>query len=127
MKSNIWLRKMSEKAKADSVPMAVLVGPTEAQVALVNTPPRAGIDPQDFEENVASIASKYGILTINPLPEFAGHSKPMELFYITNQHMSAGGHRLVADAVNKALLSSKLPAFEGCSSSSYGRGALAVR
>lgn len=49
------LRLMSEKAKADSVPMAVLVGPTEAQVALVNTPPRAGIDPQDFEETLPAL------------------------------------------------------------------------
>jgi hypothetical protein len=110
------LRLMSEKARAASVPMVLLVGPTEAQAALINSPPRDGVDPQAFETEVARIASKYGISTIDPLPEFAGVSNPMDMFFTVNSHLSPRGQRPIADAVNKALISSKLPAFAGCSS-----------
>jgi hypothetical protein len=110
----IMLRDMSEKAHAASVPIALLVTPTEVQAALVNTPPRAGVTPEAFVAEITRIASKYGIAVIDPLPDFAGQRDPMDMFYIFDGHTGPRGQRVVAGTLNKAILSGKFPAFAGC-------------
>jgi len=111
---DVLLRKMSEKAHAVSVPMILLVGPSIFQAAMVNSPPRDGVDPSALPAEVTRIASKYDIRVINPLPAFAGRPKVMSLFYVVDGHTGPGGQRVVADVVNRELLSSNLSAFAGC-------------
>lgn len=109
------LQDMSKQAHEASVPMFILVGPSVAQGALMSVPHRHGVDPGAFEAAVAQIAAKDGITVVNPLPEFAGQPHTMSLFYAVDGHTSPQGQRLVADALDKRLLSSGVPAFAGCS------------
>jgi hypothetical protein len=109
------LQDMSKQAHEASVPMFILIGPWVAQGALMNVPHRHGVDPGAFEAAVAQIAAKDGMTVVNPLPEFAGQPHIMSLFYAVDGHPSPQGQRLVADALDKRLLSSGVPAFAGCS------------
>ena len=108
------LRSMMAKTQPTNVPLVVLLTPMVMQGALMNTPPRAGIDPAAFNREVTRIASKYDIRVIDPLNGFAGQFDVMNLFYVVNGHLSAEGQPIIAEYVNEALLSGKYAAFGGC-------------
>ena len=108
---DLMLGDMASKAQSASVPLVLLIGPQPANVALINTHPRPGIDPYAFVNQVTAIAHRHGIPTIDPLPEMGGRSDPMSLFYVVDGHLDQNGQRIVADALDEWLCSSGLPAF----------------
>lgn len=112
---DVMLRDMSEKAHAASVPMVLLVGPSVFQGAMVNALPRPGVDPQALPKEIARIASSHGITMVNPLPGFAGQPDVMDMFYAVDGHTAPRGQAVIANELNRTLLSSNLPALEGCS------------
>lgn len=109
------LRSISSEAKTASVPMALLIWPSPAQVALINSPPRPEVQTDAFQQEVTKIAARYKIQVINSLTEFEGRRDAMKMFYIVDSHPNAQAERIVAYAVTKALLSGEQPAFAGCS------------
>jgi hypothetical protein len=111
---DLLLGDIDAKARAASVPMALILVPSPAQAAFVNIRPRPGQDAYAFDIRVAAIARKHGISIVDPLPSFAGRSNPMSLFYVADGHIAPQGHRILADALVEGILASGLPAFAGC-------------
>ena len=67
---NVILGAISNKAHADSVPMAILIAPTGAQLALANSPPSAEVDLQAFPNRISEIAARHRVFPIDLLPSF---------------------------------------------------------
>ena len=111
------LGDMSRKAQAASVPLVIFLGPSTAQAALLNSHPRPGVDPVAFDTEVAAIASKYGILVVDPLANLANRANVMSFYYPVDGHFNADGQRVLADVLEKKLLASGYPAFAACSPS----------
>lgn len=109
------LGDMSRKAKAASVPMVVFIGPSTAQAALLNSHSRPGVDPAEFDTEVAAIGAKYGILVVDPLSHLENRADVMSLFYPVDGHFNAEGQRVLADVLEQKLLASGYPAFAPCS------------
>ncbi len=114
---DVVLGDLSRKAQAASVPVMIMLGPSTGQAALSSSHPRPGVDPQAFDSEVASIAAKHGISVVDPLPEFAGRPDVMSLYYPVDGHFNAKGQRLLADALEKKLLSGGFPPFSECTQS----------
>ena len=111
------LADMSRKAHAASVPLVVFIGPSTAQAALLNSHSRPGVDPAEFDTEVSAIASKYGILVVDPLSSMANRANVMSLYYPVDGHFNAEGQRVLADVLEKKLVASGYPVFAGCSQS----------
>ena len=111
---DVLLGAISDKAHAASVPMAILIAPTEAQLALANSSPSAEVNLQAFPNRISEIAARHGVFPIDLLPSFTNRPDFKSLIYTADGHPSPKGQHVVADALNKQLLSSGLPAFEEC-------------
>jgi hypothetical protein len=108
------LAQTAQKAHAASVPVAIMIGPSAAQAALLNLPPRPGIAPKAVEAEISGIASKNGIMVIDPLPGFEGRSDVMSAFYAVDGHPGPEAQRIFAGTVEKTLLLAGYPAFSSC-------------
>ena len=108
---DVLIEGIHKRADAASVPMVVLVGAMPSQVALVNSPLRSGVDPYVFGTEVTQIASKYNVLTVNPLPDFANRPDAMALVYPVDGHVAPQGQKVVAEELSRRILSSGLAAF----------------
>ncbi|MGA8731958.1 MAG: GDSL-type esterase/lipase family protein [Terracidiphilus sp.] len=111
---DVILGAISDKARASSVPMAILIAPTQAQLALANTPPSADVNLQAFPNKVSELAVRHGVFPIDLLPSFTHRPDFKSLIYAADGHPSPQGQHVVADVLDKQLLSSGMPAFEGC-------------
>ena len=111
---DLMLRSMSKQASAAGVPMAIILMPSAAEVALENTPARPGVNPMALDTAVARIASRYDVRVINPLPDFAGQHDVMKMFYVVDGHTGAAGQQIIGNTVVKALLSDRDSAFAAC-------------
>lgn len=113
---DVILGDMSRKAQAASVPMMIILGPSTAQAALLNSPPRAGVDASAFDAEIASIASAHGISVVDPLPSLAGRPDVMGVYFPVDGHFAPKGQRLLADTLEKRITASGYPGFSGCTS-----------
>jgi hypothetical protein len=105
---------MSKKTESASVPLGVVLEPSMIQAVLVNTPHTAVIDPYDFGRTIEEIAGRYHVTVINTLPGFVRATKPMEQFYVVDEHLSKDGERSVAEALVKQLIANRQEPFQGC-------------
>jgi hypothetical protein len=112
---DVLLGDISKKAQDASVPMVLLLGLTPAQIALADSRPRPGVDANAFPAKIGEIAAKHHILAVNLLPSFTDRSDVNSLYYQVDGHASPKGHHVIADVLDKQLLSSGLPVFVGCS------------
>lgn len=112
---DLLIGDMASKARSAAVPMVVLIGPQPANVALINTHARPGIDPYAFARRVTAIAARHGIPTIDPLPAMGNRSDPLSLFFIVDGHLQYAGQQILADVLDKKLPTTGLTAFVGCS------------
>lgn len=108
------LGRMDERAQAVSVPMALMISPTQAQLALANSHPWPGVDLRAFPEEVSDIAAQHKIFVIDLLPAFTGRSDFKSLIYTADGHPSPQGQHVIAEVLDQKLLSSGLAAFSGC-------------
>jgi GDSL-like Lipase/Acylhydrolase family len=111
---SVILGAISNKAHADSVPMAILIAPTEAQLALANSPLSAEVNLQAFPNEVSELAASHGVFAIDLLPSFTKRPDFKSMIYTADGHPSPQGQHIVADTLDRQLLSSGIPAFEGC-------------
>lgn len=112
---DVLLGDISKKAQDASVPMVLLLGLTPAQIAIADSHARPGVDANALPAKITEIAAKHHILTVNLLPSFADRPDVNSLYYQVDGHASPKGHHVIADVLDKQLLSSGLPVFAGCS------------
>jgi len=111
---DLILAAMAAKAHAASVPIVTFLGPQPSQVALLNTPPRTGLDAFAFTHSVVALAAKFDIRVVDPLPGMAGVQDPMSLFYVVDGHFGQRGQQILAERLDKGLLAGGYAAFSGC-------------
>ncbi len=107
---------MHQRAEAQGVPMILVVAPSVAQAALVNTPGRVGIYPNAFADQVSRIGTELQVPVINTVPMFAHKPDVMSLFYVVDGHINAKGQQIFASGIDGELLSGRYHAFAGCTS-----------
>jgi len=54
------------------------------------------------------------VIVINTLPSFIRATKPMEQFYVVDEHLSKDGERSIADSLVKQLIANHQEPFQGC-------------
>lgn len=108
------LTKMDERAQAASVPMALMISPTQAQLALANSHPWPGVDLRAFPNEVSDIAAQHKIYAIDLLPAFTKRSDFRSLIYTADGHPAPQGQHVIAQVLDDKLLSSGIDAFSGC-------------
>ncbi len=111
---DVVLGDLNRKAQAASVPVMIMLGPSTAQAALSSSPARPGVDPEAFDKEVGTIAAKYSIPVVDPLPDFAGRPDIMSLYFPVDGHFNPKGQHLLADALQKKLLATGYSAFSEC-------------
>ncbi len=111
---DVLLGDMSKKAQAASVPMVMMISPTQAQIAMANSHPWAGVDVNAFPAKVSEIAAKHQILPVDLLPSFTARPDVDYLIYTADGHPSPQGQHVIAGVLDTQLLSSGLQVFAGC-------------
>jgi len=110
----VILNDQSRKAQAASVPMVMMIAPTEAQIAVANSHRSLGVDPEAFSQRVSQIATRHGVLAIDLLPSLTGHGDIGSLIYTADGHLTPNGEHVAGDLLQQRLISSGIPAFAGC-------------
>ena len=100
----VLLAEMARKADTAKVPFVLIEIPSVAQASLSaeKTLP-AGVDPYGFNERLKQIASRRGIEFIDGLEALKGGPEVNKLFYVTDGHINAEGHALIARALVEQL------------------------
>ena len=113
--TDMLMQGMVSKARAASVPMALVVVPYTTDAALLSTPPRQGLSPNAFQNAMSEVASHSNIPVIDTVPDFGGRPNAMKLFYVVDGHMQKDGEKLLADSLLNRLLTAAPSVFQGCS------------
>jgi hypothetical protein len=104
---------IAQKAGAAEVPVVTVFAPEAAQVLLARMPVNGpGLDPRQINRAIELIAGRHGARSVDTLTPFTQLARPAEAYYRVNRHPNAEGHRVIATAVEDALLQS--PPFAAC-------------
>ncbi len=112
--TDLLLGEMSKKAAAAGIPLVLVIPTAEAELALLSTPARPGVDPKAFPAALTSIAAHHDIPTIDTSSSYTGQADPMRLFYLVNAHPSDSGERLLANSIEDRLPALVPAVFQGC-------------
>jgi hypothetical protein len=99
---------------AGPVPVLLFYVPERAQTSLAGStvaPP--GVDPFVLGAALGAVAARHNVRFFDPTKAFAAAPNVRSLFYLTDGHPTAGGHAVLAEVIEQALLSE--PAFAACS------------
>lgn len=110
-----FLGEMADQAHAQGVPIVFMSSMQRAQVGFLSEkhlPP--GVDPYAYERQFEQISAKHGIIDIDAASAFSKYPKSSNLYYAVDQHPIPKGNEIFTDVLTRGLLSSNIPAFEGC-------------
>jgi len=114
---DLMLGGMADRIHRAGLPFAVVFTPQRVQAALSDPASRPpGVDPTTIGRRIAAIAARHGIVFIDTYDAFRHVPSPENLFLAVDGHMTAEGHRVVADAMVGSLTASGMPPFTGCGS-----------
>jgi GDSL-like Lipase/Acylhydrolase family len=100
-------------AQTGSVPVVLVFSPERAQAALAGqVPDPPGIDPFAIGAALQQVAAGHGVHFFDATRAFGSAADFRSLYYLTDGHPNAGGHAVLANVVEHALLSQ--PAFARC-------------
>jgi stress-induced morphogen len=99
------------RAKAAGVPIVAVLVPNRAQAAMVSMGKwPAGFDPYRLDGEIHSIISRHGGTFIDILPDFRSIPNPEQYYYPIDGHLTAGGHRIIAQVLANELTSGPIAA-----------------
>jgi hypothetical protein len=108
--SDIVARDVEERAQSAGLPWAAVLVPDRAQAAMISMGKwPAGYDPYKLDSELRSIIVSHGGTYIDILPGFRNIPNPEQNYYPVDGHPDAGGHRIIADLLAKALTGGAIP------------------
>jgi len=100
-------------AQTGSVPVLLVFSPERGHAALAGqVPVPPGIDPFAIGAALRKVAAAHGVEFFDATAAFGTAADFRSLYYLTDGHPNAGGHAVLANVVQQALLSQ--PAFARC-------------
>lgn len=109
------LGRMSQTAHAASVPFVLIYIPPRPQVLLLDHAVSfPGLAPASIEDLIAAEAAKAGLHYIDTARTFAKVTDPDSVFFALSDHPNSLGHKIIADELVSDLITEKIPAFAGC-------------
>lgn len=112
---DMLLGDMKTRTQAQGIPVAIVPSFHRPQVALMSEGDAfPGKDPFAFEREIAKIAAKHEILDLEVTESFRNADQPEELFYLADGHMAPKGHAVLAGAIARQILASRVLESAGC-------------
>jgi SGNH hydrolase-like domain, acetyltransferase AlgX len=114
---DLTIGDIANRLHAAGVPLMIVAVPSRAEAALLSSPQLpAHVDPFAFGREIHTIASKHGAGYVDLMGPLSRIRNAENLYYVVDGHVTAEGHKVIAEELVQKLQDGSVPAFSSCTS-----------
>ncbi len=112
---DVTIGDIADRLHHAGVPLVILAVPSRAQAALLGSSQLpAHVDPFAFGRAIQAIASRHGSGYVDLMGPISSIPNAENLYYPVDGHVTAEGHKVIAQALLQKLQDGSVPAFSHC-------------